>query len=63
MRLHRRLAAVFVGLFLRFARPGAARAEEVAREDLPTQPGRKGLRFNERLRSAFRNRWLRLRRP
>ena len=63
MRLPRRIHAAIAGLFLRTARPRPIDGEDLARADLPTQPGGKGLRFNERVRNAFHKSWLRLRRP
>ena len=63
MRLHRRLAAVFIHVFLRAAAPRPPNEEDVARAEFSTHPGGKALRFSERLRRAFRRRWLRLRRP
>jgi len=62
MRLPRRIASAFAGLWLRAARPRGPSAEDVARAEFSTHPGRKGLRFSERVRDAFRRNWLRLRR-
>ncbi len=63
MRFARRLAAAVLDLFLRAAPPRPVRGEDLARADFSTHPGGKGLRFTERLRNAFRRRWLRLWRP
>ena len=63
MRLLRRIRAAIAGVLLRAARPRPIRGEDLARADFSTQPGGKGLRFNERVRNAFRRTWLRLRRP
>ena len=60
MKLSRRLAALIACLLLRTA-PRAADKRDVARRGFSTHPGGKGLRFTERLRSAFRRKWLRLR--
>lgn len=62
MRLLRRLRAAIAGLFLRTARPRPIDGDDLAQADFSTQPGGKGLRFNERVRNAFRRTWLRLRR-
>ena len=64
MRLPRRIAAALAGLWLwlRAAKPRPASDEKIARAEFSTHPGGKGLRFTERVRDAFRQRWLRLRR-
>ena len=62
MRLAQRLSNAVVHLLLRLGRPRPPGAEEVRRQDFSTHPGGKALRFTERLRDAFRLRWLRLRR-
>jgi len=60
MKLTRRLAALIAWTLLRTA-PRPAGEREIARHEFSTHPGGKGLRFTERLRDAFRKRWLRLR--
>ena len=62
MRLAQRLSNAVVHLLLRLGRPRPPSAEEVRRQDFSTHPGGKALRFTERIRDAFRLRWLRLRR-
>ena len=62
MRLPTRLIAAVMDFFLRVAPPRPITGDDLAREEWSTHPGGKGLRFNERLRDAFRRRWLRLRR-
>jgi len=61
MKLTRRLAAMIAALRLRAA-PRPASEREVERHEFSTHPGGKGLRFTERLRDAFRKRWLRVHR-
>ncbi|MHC4715512.1 MAG: hypothetical protein ACYS5V_00945 [Planctomycetota bacterium] len=60
MKLTRRLAALIACLLLRTAPRTGNEGDAARREGFSTHPGGKGLRFTERLRSAFRRRWLRL---
>ena len=62
MRLPRRLTAAVLDLVVRLAPSRPIDADDLARADFSTHPGGKGLRFTERLRAAFRRRWIRLRR-
>jgi len=62
MRLPRRIAAAVFDFVLRVAPSKPIGADDLARADFSTHPGGKGLRFTERLRAAFRGRWMRLRR-
>jgi hypothetical protein len=60
MRLSRRLLAAVMDFFLRVAPPRPITGADLGRADFSTHPGGRGLRFNQRLRDAFRRRWLRL---
>ena len=62
MGLGRRIKAAVLDLVLRHWPARPISPEELARADFSTHPGRKGLRFTDRLRQAFLRRWLRLRR-
>lgn len=62
MRLPRRLVAAVMDFWLRVVPARPVSGTDLVRADFSTHPGGKGLRFNERLRNAFRWRWLRLRR-
>jgi hypothetical protein len=61
MTLPRRIRAAALDFLLRVSPGRKISPEELARADFSTHPGGKGLRFTNRLREAFRRRWLRLR--
>ncbi len=62
MRPSRRIKAAIFDFVLRVWPARRPSPEDYARADFSTRPGGDGLRFNQRLRDAFRRRWLRLRR-
>ena len=60
MRLPPRLAAAVFDFLMRVNPPRTPAPQQGRRGDFSTNPGGKGLRFNERLRDHFRRQWLRL---
>ncbi len=62
MELSQRIRAVVFGFVMRLRPPRPPTPDELERQRFSTHPGGKGLRFTERLRDAFRPRWLRIRR-
>ena len=61
MAWRRRVKAALFELVVRAASTRQIDERDLERKDFSRCPGGKGLRFNERLRDAFRGRWLRIR--
>lgn len=62
MRLLRRLAGAILAMLIRLGPARPAEGDRADRDGFSTHPGGKGLRFTNRLRDAFRRRWLKVKR-